>query len=124
MVFGHTLSLSSSLVHISGSIIKNSEHWDNSVRSPISSPDVTACGPDVVNRETNSTGAFTNDSTFLQSIINPFNAVFFHANQETTTQLKGSKCKASVNCHKTLTKDKKKTKHEIEDSLGALVFPR
>ena len=44
------------LINISGSVVKDSEHWNESVRGSVRSGDVRAGGPDAVNIEADTSG--------------------------------------------------------------------
>ena len=73
-----------SLIHIPGGIIINSQHWQQTVASAVSSGNVTSSRPNIMNRQTDAASSFTDQSALFQSIINTFNRVVFHVQQETT----------------------------------------
>jgi len=63
------LSLAASLVNISGGLIKDLEHRNETIRVAVSTLDVAACGPDVVDCKAYSSSRLRYQSSVHQSLV-------------------------------------------------------
>ena len=69
-----TIALASTLVHMTGSIVKYSQHGYNSIGLAIGSSDVATSGTNALHAQTNSTRGLGDQCASLQGIVDPFNA--------------------------------------------------
>jgi hypothetical protein len=80
-------SLVSTLVDISGSSIECSKHGNDTVRVTVSTGNVGTLGSDVVNVKTDTTSSLGDLGTGLEGIVNTFDRVIPHGDEETRRHL-------------------------------------
>lgn len=81
-------TFAASLVNISGSVVEDLKHWDESIAVTIGAADVTFRSSYAVNSQTDSASVFGDHSTLLQCVVYAFDAVSAHCKQETTGHLR------------------------------------
>lgn len=99
-------ALSTSLVNISCSLIKNFKHRDKSIWDAISALDIASSCSYIVNSKTDSSSWFRYKCCVFQSIINTMNWVILHCQQKAWAHLRlweagvkeswGGMCKPAV----------------------------
>mmetsp|Transcript_989 Transcript_989/g.1567 ORF Transcript_989/g.1567 Transcript_989/m.1567 type:complete len:407 (+) Transcript_989:1659-2879(+) len=81
------LALATTLIHISGSVIEDAQHGHNTVGLAVGATDVAASGANVVNGQPNATCTLGDSGTLLEGVIDAFNGVVLHTQQEARGQL-------------------------------------
>jgi hypothetical protein len=81
------LPLATTLIYIAGCVIEDTKHGNDAIRGSISASNVTARGPNVVNRQTNSTSRLADNCTLFQSIVDALYTILLHAYQEAAAEL-------------------------------------
>src|SRR5690606_651837 len=77
-----TFTLATTLIYIPCGIVKHLQHGYNTVAGSIRTTDVSSGCTDVVYAQSNTTGTLRNLSRLFQRIVDPFNAVILHGQQE------------------------------------------
>ena len=77
-----SLPLTTSLIHITSSIIEHPQHWNKAVRYTISATDVTILSPNFGHRKTYTSSCFGYQCTPLQSLIDALYGVINHVQEE------------------------------------------
>lgn len=81
------LALASALVDVAGRVIEHAEHGDDAVGRAVGAPDVGADGADVVDRQADASGGLGNAGALLERVIDPFDRVGLHRDEEARRQL-------------------------------------
>jgi hypothetical protein len=80
-------ALVSSLVDVPGSVVEHAKHRNNTVRRTVGATNVGACGTDAVNIKTDTAGGLRDHGTSLEGVVDTFNAILLHINEEARRQL-------------------------------------
>lgn len=82
-----TLTLTTSLVDVPGGIIEHLEHRDESVTVAVGTLDIGVLSADIADRDPNTSGTLGDQSTLLQSVVDPVDGVGLHLEKEATRHL-------------------------------------
>ncbi|KAH3685492.1 hypothetical protein WICPIJ_003539 [Wickerhamomyces pijperi] len=82
-----TRSLVTTLVNVTGSVVEDTHHWDDTVGGTVSTSNVRTSGSNVVDVQTNTTGSLGDQGTLLQSLVDTFDGVVLHGDKETRGHL-------------------------------------
>ncbi|KAH3661623.1 hypothetical protein OGAPHI_006472 [Ogataea philodendri] len=83
-----TRTLVTTLVNVSGGVVKHSHHRNHTVRSTVGTGDVRTSGSDIMDVQTNTTSCLGDQSTSLKRVINSVDRVLLHCDQETRGHLR------------------------------------
>lgn len=83
-----SLALSTSLIHVTCSVIEDTEHGHDSVGGPIGATDVTGAGTNVGDGHANSPSILADDGTVLERIVDSVNGIGLNARQEARRHLR------------------------------------
>ena len=81
-------SLTASLVYVSGRVVEHLEHRDDPVGMAVSPFNVAPSGPDVANADPYSSSRFRDQSALFKGIIDAFDGIRLHGQQEAGTHLR------------------------------------
>lgn len=82
-----TRTLVATLVNISGGVVEDTQHGDDTVRGTVGTSNIGTSGTDAVDVETNTTSHLGDHGTGLESVVDALNAVVLHVDQETRREL-------------------------------------
>lgn len=77
-----SLSLSTSLVNVSGCVIEHPQHGHKSIRIAVGSSDIGVSGSDAVHGKSNASSKLRDDGSLFECVIDPLNGVLFHGEQK------------------------------------------
>ncbi len=83
-----SLALAASLVDVSGSVVEDAKHGNDTVGSSIGSSNVGLAGTNVVAGKTNSPGILGNDGTVLEGVVDSVDGVILHGQEEARRHLR------------------------------------
>lgn len=69
-------------------VIEDPEHRDNAVGRPIGSTNVAIPSTNIVHGHSDPTGIFRDTGATLQSVVNPFDGILLHSEQEARRKLR------------------------------------
>lgn len=78
-----TWSFVTTLVDVSGRVVENTHHRNDTVGGTVGTCDVGACGSDVVDVQANTTCGLGDQSTLFQGVVDTLDRVILHCDQET-----------------------------------------
>src|SRR6056300_1019602 len=96
-VDGDRAFTTTSLVYIARCRVENPEHWYDTIRLPVCTPNVRLVGPNIVDVHTDTTRPFGNLGTLREGTVDTVNRVLLVCNQETRRHL-GSGCTRVKQC--------------------------
>lgn len=82
-----TRALVATLVDISGSVVEDTEHGNDTVGSTVGTGNVRTGSTDAVNVETNTASHLGNHGAGLEGVVDTLNRVVLHVDQEARRQL-------------------------------------
>mmetsp|Transcript_2175 Transcript_2175/g.8519 ORF Transcript_2175/g.8519 Transcript_2175/m.8519 type:complete len:408 (+) Transcript_2175:256-1479(+) len=83
-----TLALAATLVDVTRRVVEHTQHRDDAVGRTVRAANIRACGANVVNGQTNAASGLGDARALLQGIVDTFDGVFFHGNQEARRKLR------------------------------------
>ncbi len=85
-----SLALAAALVDVSGSVIKDAKHGNDSIGSSVRSANVGLACTNVVAGKTDSTGVFGNDRAVLEGVVDSVDRVLLHGQEKARGHLRGA----------------------------------
>ena len=84
----HGPYLSTTLIHITSSIVENPQHGHNTVARSVRPTNIGLRRTNIGNTHANATGIFGNDGTVLERIVNAINGILLHAHEKARAHLR------------------------------------
>ena len=77
-----TGSFVAALIHVSGSVVEDTQHWDDTIRGTIGASNVGSGGSDAVDVQSDATGRLGDHGASFESVVDSLDRVAFHGDEK------------------------------------------